>query len=195
MARLKITPADCHEQLFSALASPEGGSLLNSTVKTILFWVFILICCFSWEVVRNGARMGKDTEIAYPDLLDKVHQGAVLDAVIQGNELHGHLKATPKAQFHSTVPANNGDLEKALLAANINFSIKQTEGNMLWPPLFNLGPLLLLFILLVPPFWAIFKKAGFSAWLALLILIPLVNLILLYVVAFSKWKAVSTPEA
>ncbi len=51
--------------------------------------------------------------------------------------------------------------------------------------------LLFLFVflpLMVIPYWRIFSKAGFSGWLALLILVPLVNLIVLYYVAFSKWK-------
>ena len=41
---------------------------------------------------------------------------------------------------------------------------------------------------ILPPFWMIFKKAGFSPWLSLLIYAPVINLITLYVVAFSKWK-------
>ena len=40
--------------------------------------------------------------------------------------------------------------------------------------------------LIMPPFWKIFAKAGFSPWLALLVLVPLVNLIVLYIVAFSR---------
>ena len=43
--------------------------------------------------------------------------------------------------------------------------------------------------LILPPFWNIFAKAGFSPWLALLMLVPLVNLVVLYVVAFSRWPA------
>ena len=40
------------------------------------------------------------------------------------------------------------------------------------------------------PFWFIFKKAGFSPWLAVLMFVPLANIIILYVVAFSEWKVV-----
>ncbi len=40
------------------------------------------------------------------------------------------------------------------------------------------------------PFWFICKKAGFSPWLALLNLIPLGNLVLVYVLAFAEWKVV-----
>lgn len=42
----------------------------------------------------------------------------------------------------------------------------------------------------VIPFWMIFKKAGFSPWLVLLFFVPLANLLVLYIVAFSQWKVV-----
>ena len=51
--------------------------------------------------------MGKDTEISYSDLLDKVQtRSRCRMSTIQGNELHGHLKTSPKDQFHTTIPAN-----------------------------------------------------------------------------------------
>jgi len=118
---------------------------VNSSVKTVMFWVFILICLMLlWGVVQRGASMGKDTEVAYSDLFDKVQNNQVLDATIQGNELHGHLKSSPKDQFHTTIPANYEDLEKAMLAAKINFSIKEPQNNILLPLLFNIGPFVLL---------------------------------------------------
>jgi len=46
-----------------------------------------------------------------------------------------------------------------------------------------------IFIAIVTPYWKIFKKAGFHPGLSLTILIPLVNIIVLYYVAFSKWPA------
>lgn len=49
---------------------------------------------------------------------------------------------------------------------------------------------LLMIVLALPPYWMIFKKAGFSPWLSLLIFVPLANIITLYVVAFSRWKVV-----
>src|SRR5580704_16346309 len=93
----------------------KRGVLVNSSVKTIMFWVFILICLMLlWGVVQKSANMGKDTEVPYSDLFDKVQSGQVQDATIQGNELHGHLKISPKDQFHTTIPGNYEDLEKAL---------------------------------------------------------------------------------
>lgn len=40
----------------------------------------------------------------------------------------------------------------------------------------------------VAPYWKIFSKAGFAGALSLLMIVPVVNLIVLYVVAFSEWK-------
>jgi hypothetical protein len=41
----------------------------------------------------------------------------------------------------------------------------------------------------LPPYWMIFKKAGYSPWLSLLTLIPLIKYIVLYFIGFSEWKA------
>ena len=57
-------------------------------------------------------------------------------------------------------------------------------------------PLIILIIVAVViiPFWFICKKAGFSPWLSLLNLVPLGNLILIYVLAFAQWKVVPAPQ-
>lgn len=51
-------------------------------------------------------------------------------------------------------------------------------------------------LIVVIPWWFIFKKAGFSSWLCLLMFIPIINLVLLYVLAFSEWRVVpAVPRA
>jgi hypothetical protein len=59
-------------------------------------------------------------------------------------------------------------------------------------------PIVGLFILVglavvIVPCWFICRKAGFSPWLSLLNLIPIGNLILLYVLAFADWKVAPLP--
>ena len=54
-------------------------------------------------------------------------------------------------------------------------------GGAYWPMM------LLAAALGVWPFWRIFTKAGFSGWFSLLMLVPMVNLVTLYVLAFSDW--------
>ena len=49
--------------------------------------------------------------------------------------------------------------------------------------------LVLLAIIIVVPYWKITEKAGYSGWLALLILIPGVNLIYVYFLGFSNWPS------
>ena len=48
--------------------------------------------------------------------------------------------------------------------------------------------ILVWYVIIILPCWFICKKAGFSPWLALINLVPLGNLILLYVLAFADWK-------
>lgn len=70
-------------------------------------------------------------------------------------------------------------------------------------PIYGLGPahslIYLMFfgffgiltsLIVVIPFWFIFKKAGFSPLLALLMFLPFINLIMLYFVAFARWNVV-----
>jgi uncharacterized membrane protein YedE/YeeE len=39
----------------------------------------------------------------------------------------------------------------------------------------------------VVPYWQIFRKAGFSPWLSLLMLLPLVSLGVIFWLAFAEW--------
>jgi hypothetical protein len=53
--------------------------------------------------------------------------------------------------------------------------------------------IVLLFGAVLPPYGIIFKKAGVSPWLAILMMIPVVNIIILWVVAMSPWKTIPQP--
>jgi hypothetical protein len=54
---------------------------------------------------------------------------------------------------------------------------------------------LVFIIVLVIPYWMIWKKAGFSPWLSVLMIVPLVNFVMLYVLAFADWKVVPVNQA
>ena len=58
-------------------------------------------------------------------------------------------------------------------------------GSGMWP--FGSLMMLVMALVMILPFWFIFSKAGFSKWLSLLMVVPLVNLFLLYFLAFSQW--------
>ena len=61
------------------------------------------------------------------------------------------------------------------------------DGMPMWP----FGPLMMLVVavLVIVLFWRIFAKAGFSGWLSLLMVVPIANIVLLYVLAFSAWPS------
>jgi hypothetical protein len=65
------------------------------------------------------------------------------------------------------------------------------EGMMGMLPLFILIGVAIVII----PYWMIWKKAGFSPWFSLLTLVPLVNIIALYVLAFSRWNVVPASQS
>ena len=160
-----------------------------SSMKAIAFWLFILLCLMMlWTIVQTSAGMGKETEYSYSDLFAKVQSGQLQYAIIKGNELKGHLKTSPRDEFHTTLPANYDDLLKAMLAAKVNFTIKPEQISPLRALLITFGPITLLLFLFLPPFRVIFNKAGFPPILSVLMMVPLVNLILLYFVAYSEWK-------
>jgi hypothetical protein len=54
-------------------------------------------------------------------------------------------------------------------------------GHWLW--------MLVVAIAVVIPVWRICQRAGYPGWLGILILIPMVNLALLYFIAFAGWPA------
>ncbi len=60
-------------------------------------------------------------------------------------------------------------------------------------PIFMIVGLVCLAIIILP-FWFICKKAGFSPWLSLLVIVPFGFLILLYVLAFAQWKVAPAPQ-
>lgn len=44
-------------------------------------------------------------------------------------------------------------------------------------------------LLIVLPFWKIFDRAGFPPWLSILMIVPVLNIIMIYFVAFAEWPA------
>jgi len=49
--------------------------------------------------------------------------------------------------------------------------------------------MLIVGLLIILPFWKIFEKAGFSGPLAILMLIPFINILMIFYLAFTDWPA------
>jgi hypothetical protein len=47
--------------------------------------------------------------------------------------------------------------------------------------------LIIVGLIIILPFWKIFSKAGFNGALSILMIIPIVNVIMIFFLAFAEW--------
>ena len=122
---------------------------MNSTVKTVLFWLLIVVSAvLLWEVVK-GARDGqKDQELTVSQFMGDVDQGNISDLTVNGMEVHGKLR-TGQA-FHTTAPTNyfTPDMLKTLQSKGVSITFRDVNSGSLplqllgtWAPLILLGAL------------------------------------------------------
>ncbi|HEX7831734.1 MAG TPA: ATP-dependent zinc metalloprotease FtsH [Thermoanaerobaculia bacterium] len=84
---------------------------MNSTVKTALLWVVIIVLVFLLWSLFNTAK-GSSEQIAYSVFQDRVNEGHVEKVTIRGDEIRGVTKSTAvggKHEFHVTGPATLPD--------------------------------------------------------------------------------------
>ena len=120
---------------------------MNSTVKTIMFWAFIVICLvLLFSVVQKSTMGTKAQDITFSDFQEKVKLGQVNDVAIQGMEVQGHFKGDGKelAAFHATIPQNYPNIYDQLNGANVHVTVKNEANNLFWPILLQVGPLVLI---------------------------------------------------
>ena len=118
---------------------------MNSTVKSILFWVFILACLvLLWQIVQKSTSNGKDQEISFSTFMDDARQGQVADVTITNSTVQGHFRNNKDAAFHTTVPANYPDMFKTLQDNKVSITVKDTQGNSWLPLLVNFSPILII---------------------------------------------------
>ncbi len=116
---------------------------MNSTVKTIIFWVVILISAVAlWQVVKTANSGQKVQEINFSRFMSEVDQGTVKEVTLTGMEVKGKL--ADSSLFHTTAPANYPEMIKKLQDKNVSITV-QDVGNSSWGWLINLfAPLALL---------------------------------------------------
>ena len=81
----------------------------------------------------------------------------------------------------------------AMFLQDITDNAQAQHALLLILPVIAIVGVIVVAVILIP-FWFICKKAGFSPWLTLLNLVPLGNLVLLYVLAFAEWKVVPVTQ-
>ena len=99
---------------------------MNSTVKTILVWVLILVAAVGlYNFVENSSPHAQSLTLT--ELLNHVERGDVADVVIDGSSLTGHLKSNREI-FQSVVPADYPALYDRLTARQVPVTIMPPNG-------------------------------------------------------------------
>jgi cell division protease FtsH len=120
---------------------------LNSTVKQILIWVFMITCLiFLWQVVVKTTGGGsQEKKISLTQLLNDADQGKIYDVTVNGAEVTGHYRDDPKTLFETTIPGNYPDMYKTLRDHGVNITIKDQSPNQWLNILISIAPFALLF--------------------------------------------------
>ncbi|MGO9305303.1 MAG: ATP-dependent zinc metalloprotease FtsH, partial [Candidatus Korobacteraceae bacterium] len=117
---------------------------MNSTVKTVVFWLVIVLSgVLLWQVVKGANSGAKERDITFSEFLSQVDAGNVSEVTIIGQEVRGKFK-NDKASFHTTIMAGYTDMVKELRDKNVNMTVKDAQAGG-WPSwLLNLAPFVLL---------------------------------------------------
>ncbi|HMJ22944.1 MAG TPA: ATP-dependent zinc metalloprotease FtsH [Terriglobales bacterium] len=105
---------------------------MNSTVKTVVFWlVIVLSAVLLWQVMKAGSVGRKDKEVNFSQFLTDVDQGNVKEVTITAQEVRGKYR-NDNSSFHTTAPANYPDMIKMLRDKGVSMNIRDiTSGS--WP--------------------------------------------------------------
>jgi len=105
---------------------------VNSTVKTVVFWlVIVLSAVLLYQVVMRSNSGPKEKEVNFSQFMTDVDQGRVREVTIDGMQVKGKY-ANDGSPFHTTAPANYPDMIKTLRDKGVNINIRDiTSGS--WP--------------------------------------------------------------
>jgi len=120
---------------------------VNSTVKTVVFWVVIgLSALLLWTVIQQGRSGQKDAEVNFSQFMSDVDAGNVHEVTVDGMQLRG--KHRDGSAFHTTVPANYPDMIKDLQNKGVSMTFRDANSGSwplqllgTWAPLILLGAL------------------------------------------------------
>ncbi len=122
---------------------------MNSTFKTVMLWMSLLVVIFlAWHFAQIQK---KEASFKFSEFMQRVEAGQIQDVTVTGNEVKGHT--TANEAFHTVAPLRYEKLVDTLLAKRVvvNYQSDQTSA---WATiLINSAP----FVLLIA-FWIFFMR-------------------------------------
>ena len=140
---------------------------MNRTIKSIFFWVLIVISALLlFQVVRSDPTKGRESEISYSRFLSEAEAGNILSVTIGGSRIQGQYR-DGKGTFRLTGPSNPGVFLDVLRAKGVEIWFRETSSDSLplqllgtWAPLILLGALWFFMIRQMQRRGAIVQRAG-----------------------------------
>ena len=126
---------------------------MNQTVKTVLFWLLIVVSALLlWNVVKSAPEQTRSPEVTYSQFISDVEAGKVVSVIITGNRIQGQYR-DGKGTFRLTGPSNPGAFLDKLKDKGVEIVFKDAPTGGLpvqllgtWAPLILLASLWLFII-------------------------------------------------
>jgi cell division protease FtsH len=119
---------------------------LNSTVKTALLWVVIIVLVFLlWSLFQTTK--GASEQIAFSTFLDRVNRGEVEKVLIRGSEIRGEMKTSApggRRDFHLNAPNNYPAMFDLLRQKNVSMEFDEVKEAPFITALITWAPVLFL---------------------------------------------------
>jgi cell division protease FtsH len=117
---------------------------VNSTVKTAVFWVVIVLSAvLLWQVIKQGREGQKDQEVNVTQFMSDVEQGKIHELTVNGMEVRG--KRIDGSLFHTAAPMNyfTPEMIKSLRDKGVNITFRDINGGN-WAWLIQIVPFVLI---------------------------------------------------
>ena len=119
---------------------------MNSTVKTALLWVVIIVLVFLlWSLFQQTK--GTTEEMLFSDFLNHVEAGRVESVIIRGEEIRGELKTAAPAgspEFRTLAHTSYDGLVPFLREKNVKFKVEEKRDSSFFTALMTWAPVLFL---------------------------------------------------
>ncbi|HEU4521274.1 MAG TPA: ATP-dependent zinc metalloprotease FtsH [Thermoanaerobaculia bacterium] len=119
---------------------------MNSTVKTALLWVVIIVLVFLlWSLFQTTK--GSSEQIAFSTFMERVRAGQVESVAIRGDEIRGVSTASApggRKEFHLNAPSNYPQMIEMLEKANVKMEFEPVKDAPFITALITWAPVLFL---------------------------------------------------
>ncbi len=122
---------------------------MNSTVRTILFWLLmILLAVVLWKMASTGSQSAHEEEPNFTTFLGKVQSGSVKDVTVylaqNSAELQGEYREGGKFKGVTVANTSIPDITKSLQDHNVVYNFKEVKNADWLTFLMNFAPIILL---------------------------------------------------